>query len=698
MSNHTGVQLVAPDGFEQMEKGRVYHLLRSDGKRERVLLVYFIQRPMVGTKKAKRVKRWTPLPMPIVIGIRRAMFEQALVSGWIRKATVQTTLPPWLAPLEGRNLASPGTLPAQVKRVQPKRSHQDRIDTILHHLQPLLPRLDEILGAESPDKAINAHARACNPPQNESRMRVWFFTYVAFGFTRSALHYPVHKLGRWDRLSKETQKLGRSSLRKGAQQGFRSDPGMIGKILQGYRRFAGLGVRMSSIYRDTMLKIFRCNSFTGENGYMYYVHPDGVPFPTCNQFTYRVIEHFGAEDVWKRMYGEARYRNRLAPSMGTFTEAVGNLMERVEADAYWVEEVARGYIDQTYLPGLCVVRLRCVTSGLIVGIGFSLGGELGEAYRAALFCAAIDKVLYCRLLGVEIRPEEWPSIGLPPCFITDRGPGGTSKGRARDLAFQPPVIELAPSWMGQSKAIVESSHPRSIRVEGQPTFKPTSMTVTQLVVREVMRAVGDNKSKDVSSRLNNQAVIDRVQTTPIALWNYLDDRGRNDAISVPFDTAVRQFLPQVSLQLRADGVYLEEQRYDADDLRSSGLLDKVATSQTVEVLGFVYPMAVRQVWVDGSDALIEVSAILNIRDGEDQLYISIAELTQIAQLRREEGSLVRVHRHAVKADMARRCEEVTGHPFDSRTRKVGRAKRGGQLARQEAAEAKKYLRPKGGRT
>jgi hypothetical protein len=696
MSNHVGVQLVAPSGFEQMEAGRTYHLLRSDSRRERVLLLYFVQRPMTETKRARRAKRWTPLPTPVLVGIRRALFEHGLVSGVITKAAQQSTLPPWLAELEGKDLLGYDTIERARRSHGRARSHQDRIDTILAHIWPLVLRVDEVLGAVDPARLINAHARACVPPQNESRMRLWFYSYVVFGRQRSALHYPIHKIGQWDRFAK-LHKLGRPSLAKGKQCGFSSaDPEMIGRILKGFRKYSGAAERMSKIYRQSMLKIFGCQEASDERGFKHFVHPEGVPFPTLKQFSYRVIEHYGIQEVQRIMFGAARARNRLAASMGRFTESVGNLMERTEADGYWVEEVSQGYLDGTSLPGLCVVRLRCVASGMIVGIGFSLGGETGDAYRMALFCAAIGKVKFCSLFGWDIEASEWPSIGLPPHYITDRGPGSTLKGLARSEEHRPSNIELSPSWMGQSKAVVESSHPRAVQIEGKPSFKVTRMTVTQLALREVARVVRDNDSKDVSPRLNNEAVANRVRPTPLGMWGYLDSLARNDAVAMTFETAVREFLPKVDLQLKADGVYLEEQRFFSEELRASGLLDRVATSQATTISGYVFPMAARQLWVDFGGTMIEVPAMLSLRDGEDQLWISVAELHQIACLRAEAGSLFRVHRPAAEAGIDRRFEEATGQMFESRARQSGRAKRGSPKAKREAAEAKRYLRPKRG--
>src|ERR1035438_9216983 len=39
----------------------------------------------------------------------------------------------------------------------------------------------------------------------------------------------------------------------------------------------------------------------------------------------------------------------------------------------------------------------------------------------ALSIAVLDKVSYCNRFGIEILPEEWPSVGMPLRLLGDRG-------------------------------------------------------------------------------------------------------------------------------------------------------------------------------------------------------------------------------------------------------------------------------------
>lgn len=679
MSMHVGVQLIAPNGFEMLEKDRVYHLLKSDGPRERVLLLTFEQREKKPTLKAKRAKNWTPHPLPTVIAIRRASFERGLLEEHICRDERQSALPPWLAGLTTSELTA-----SDQGRAKAVKLHATRIDEILGHLWPLLERLNEVLSNENPDRVINRHARSCVPPQNETRMRTWFYAYLCFGHNRLALHYPVHKIGVWDRLSKPGQKFGRKSPTKGGTHGFGSnDQDLINKCLEGYRRFAGLGIHLAAIYRKTLTEIFGCIAKQMRGGAWRITHPDGLPFPTFGQFEYQVNKVFPLSERRVTKFGQARSRNRNAPSIGPFAESVGCNMERTEEDGYWVKEVAEGYLEGSHLPALVVVRIRCVASGMLVGIGFSIGGESASAYRMARFCMAIDKVKFCALFGMEIAPDEWPCAGLSPHRITDRGPGSTAKADSSTPQGRVVIKEMTPGYMGQSKANIESSNPRSIKIEGKPSFVTTRMTLPQLAVREIVRTVKANMTADISSRLNNKSVINQVAPTPLALWNYLDERGRSYAIPMTFDDAVRAFLTPTKVTARLDGVYLAGQRFDSAQLRESGALDRVPAEGRFELPAYMADICVRHLWIQVNDCLVEVDAQLSLRDGDDQLFVSFAELEQIEKLRRQSAADFQEQKHAVTIAMHQRFEETTGVPFDQGTRRAGRSRRRKAMSAEE---------------
>lgn len=707
----TGTQLYAPEGFDVLRKDVVYHLLRSDPTRQRVLLLEFRRKIIKHRIKvridAKALPSCTTEPpdsssaiatgspdafRPVLHYLSRHRFEEGLENGSIVPCESQEELPPWFNGLSVNELR-----PYIQPRAGRKKSHTERIDQTLLRLWPLVQNLEKVLAAESPDVVINAHARTCRPIQHETRFRTTFYAYVCFGFSRWALHYAVHRIGRWNRMGHE-RKLGRPSRIHGVHHGYgTNDPEIIERILEGYRRFAGPGQHLNRIYRRTLTSVFGCVMQTAPSGRKSFIHPVGRPFPSLGQFAYRVAQAYPLEIRQTYKYGHARMRSRLTHSQGRFAESVGNLMERTEQDAYCCDQVAVGYLPGSHLPALWVVRIRCIASGMIVGIGFSVGSELASAYRMALFCAAIDKVIFASLFGIALNPDDWPSIGISPHVINDRGPGSTAQADPADAAFMPIIKEAAPSYSGQSKASVETLHPKQVKQEGKPQYRETRLTIPQLAAQEILRAVAENHSVDVTDRLNNEALKDEVFPTPASLWNYLNRKGRNHAINTRLEEAVRSYLDPIELTVRDDAVYFKDARFDSEALKRSGALQKAHDLGRYKLQGYLMNACVRHLWVDLGTELVQVDAMLSIRDGQEQLYISVLEIEQLQQIRRDAKLELKTHRLVAQSEYETLFQAHTGKIFDQTTLKSGRSRRSKANSMKERQEIIGYLRAAGGR-
>lgn len=307
----------------------------------------------------------------------------------------------------------------------------------------------------------------------------------------------------------------------------------------------------------------------------------------------------------------------------------------------------------------------------------------------ALFCMAIPKVLFCAMFGLPLREDEWPCQGLPSWATFDRGPGAATS-LIREFEAHIAIRQLPPSYAGQSKATVESSHPRNVKTEGQPTFIQSDLNYVQLARREILRTVRDNQRTDISSRQTLTMVGDGFLPIPLNLWKYLDHRRRTDAHPISFDVAVRALLAPVEFSANEDGVYLHGLRFDSDELRQTGLHNRVVAQGKVKVPGYILSLSVRQAWVDLNGRLIRVDALLPIRDHEGQLYTSLKELSDHDVIRAKQRSALREHRAAVDAEYREIFEEETGKKWDAGHRKTGRPKRGTTNARHEFTTTKSF--------
>lgn len=672
-----GTQMYAPDGYRSLAKGTVYHFMFNDATRCRVLFVTFGGKVSLAQREAASPKQAT------LVYLRRDHFEDGLQRELLLPVESPAQLPPWFGEMTIADLRN-----LHGMDVNEADRHGARVDAILLHLWPAISKLSTILASERPERALNGFANECCPAQNLKRFRTAFFAYVAFGMNRWALHFAVQKIGRWDRSNRDT-KFGRPSIAFGPLNGHNGSlPEVREKVIDGYRKFSGKGVHLKKIYRQTMVSIFGCT--VGRiSGIPSFLHPEGAAFPSERQFAYIVGLHFPLHDRQYLKYGFARTRNRLMHSQGRYMESVGNLMERVEADAYMVEERSEGSHKKSLLPSLYVVRVICVTSGFLTGIGFSLGSERAAAYRMAKACQAVDKVWFCSLFGISITPDEWPSIGLSMHDIVDRGPGASAGAHAISSEFHPIIRELAPSHAGQSKATIETSHPKSVKQEGAPEYEVTRITIPQLAAREIHRLIADNKTRNISDRLNPSAISAQVLPTPLHLWNHLSALGRSLAVSYPRDEVIRKLFTPVDVTLRDGAVYFLDMRFSSAQLQDSGVFTSVGKSETVRA--FIIDVCLRHIFIDTPSGMLILDVMHTIRDADEQRYYSVVELEALADLRARGRATMRLHQGAAIADHEMRFEEEFGIPFSQKTRRKGRAKKNNCESLEEKSEVMPYM-------
>jgi len=557
-------------------------------------------------------------------------------------------------------------------------------------IYPLVNRFEQILDSEDPDREINRYVRSLGRSLNETRVRLWFYLYIVFGRVRVVLHYPIHRIGRWDRLACESDvKRGRPS-RKGKNYGYNVDAAMIDKLLVGYRRECGLGIFMSDIYREVMRKDFGCRSRTvkvGNRERQELYHPDGGKFPAKKAFIYHVLKAIGVRTVQETLYGSVRSRSRIRPYRGSFTEETSNLMGRVESDAAAISELPKGYVEGLPLKPLYVTIRRDTASGAKTGIGFSQGSETSNSYRMAKFCEAVDKVRFCWFFGIVIRHEQWPMIGLSPSDIQDRGPGATKGAQSRIEEFRPVINELSPSYSGQSKAVVESSHPRTPTNDDAPSYVQSELRSVELARKAIFDLLKFNETCNIGDRIPPELDGLVSRPTPIGLWQTYARLGRNDAVLIPFEEAVRAFLDKVPATLTREGIVLADRRYLSDDELFEDVRASVTGNQEVRIFVFVLESCIRTIWMDWKGRLIELVVRYRVPVESVVEYMSLSEAVQYFENCKQRDLDHEDHRDATEVGIRNEYEDQTGEAWTSGKRVSGRPKRGGAAALNENSEA-----------
>lgn len=641
-----GTALEAPDGYRALERGCTYYFLQSNRRTSYVQIVHIF----------RNQSAW----QADLICLPRDDFEQALAAGLIVKVDTHGGYPPYLERVEGKNLRE-----YDLKTTNAKRKHSEIATKRLLDISPLLEKQASILNAPNPAALINKYALAQG--LNPQRIRFFFFSYLCFGQSEFALFPHYFNCGHGERQENPAgTKLGRPSIARGKHIGCRITEEIAQKIVASYKKFRIEGKPMTQIYEEAMRKSFKASVRVDEIGKKYLVSSNGIPIPTIDQFRYWVTKALGTDAIRINRWGREKYRSDKAADQGSFSRSVANLQERIEADAYYYTNTplsvsGEGHISKT----LAVARIVDTASHLRLGIGFSFGSENSEAYNAALFSAAIDKVKLCKLFGIEIEKHQWPSQGLSPHYITDRGPGikrepGYAEYEGEGLALR----EFTPSGQGQSKAIVESAQRRNTNLKGKKVYAVSSLNVIEIIRQEIRRVLAENDSADASGYMTPEMIDNHVHATPLGVWKFLDDRARNDGQTISFDDAVRRFLVKTTVTVARDGVHLRSQKYNSEALKKTNILARSATIGRQTLLAYLFPMCVRHIWVEVNGQIIELDAQSVLREDEDMLYQTFEELEErekkLNQLRAEH----RQHKRASVIEHKNQFEQETGSQWD----------------------------------
>lgn len=654
----SGARLIAPEGFHCLEKGKVYHFLHSNGCTNRVRLVEFLD----GNQG----------PQSHLITLTRLEFEDALETGLIIEDGVVDKSPPWLVPVEGISVSH-----REARRISAGETYDQKVNRRFAAISDLVLRVAEIFADDNPDAIINAHAKAQKPQQNAGRLRLWFYTYIVFGRNKWALMPPLHRIGGWDRNDPSyVRRLGRPSPH-GKHWGFRVDQAMKEKILSGYVAFRSPYKTANTLYAEIVTKQFGCVAVK-EGDVIKFIHPLGDPYPTFSQVRYQIERSFTSKQRSVAVRGAHKTR-AISGSLGSFADRLINVNQCVELDGYYISEKLSGVTEGSAVDSFCVVRAVCGLSGLVVGIGFAEGKENLAAYKMCLFSMATDKVKYCELFGVPIEPDEWPSEGLSGGLVFDRGPGATYDVEAEIDWLG--TFENTPTFSGQSKASVESSHPRDKKTADQPTYFQSRLNFVQMARREIHQVVLDNRTSNANRRLDEELVLAGVKPIPNLIYQYWDRRGRNSAQGMQVDTAVRRFLDERPATIREDAVYFYGRRYRSPALVATGVFDRVARSGKISTSVYTMTMCVRHIWIEVEGTLYELDFLRSQRtlDGSDD--ISLRDLQLIDRMRREGVAALRDETPAVQQFMWDRFKKETGEEaFDGR-RRLGRPPKNSSVRR-----------------
>lgn len=662
-----GKQFVCMSGAGSFLPQEIYYY-SGDRPAGQVLMITFM--------KSKHL--WKVIP----VELSRVDFEDYLSRGILIARNTQSSLPPWLSAVEGTNFMEVEGLRYKKK----KKTANQQVQLRVTYIGEAVGKIDQILASKYPMREISAFASSHGNKVNRARFQLWFFSYVLHGRNPWSLKAATDGCGKW--LREDTKhrgkKFGRKSINK--KHSFNSSSvGIADMCVKAFLRHAGVGDKLIDIYIKALLIDIGCKVVDqGEESERIF-HPQNKPFPSYSQFRYRVIKVLGYDKYKLKLVGPKHFRQTKEYHEGTFTQQYSNILECCEVDVFQIEELPRQLYSAEPAQALFVARAICVTTSAVVGVGFSIGSESKVCYRSMLFCCAVPKSLIGRMFGLSNdQVKNWIMQASPAYYKSDRGPGGgkallSERELLEEAVFDFPIRALTPSGEGQSKALAESTHPRSPELQQAPHTVLSDLNTVEMMRRELFRAISETESKNITARLPPRDLEyfsdNNLKPSPLEYWRYLEERCRSSARQIPLDTAIRTFLERTTLSMNADGVELFGQTYTSDQLKATSFFRHRHPGVASMVTGYVFIGAVRLLWIEIEGQLIEVEIVIRARVGDEEKFLTLPDLERIHLKRKELDSRGRSAGIVGKLKRAQQFHETVGKHWNNNTTKAGRTAR-----------------------
>ncbi|KAB0485754.1 MULTISPECIES: transposase [Pseudomonas] len=670
----TGSKLKAPEGFKGLTKDVEYYFLASDGKANRARLVFFDEK---GTTAS-------------LLTFSRPEFDLALTNGDLVECGSDPT-PPWLKGISGTSVDQ-----LEKDRVRPTKSYDEMVNNRYLAIANLVENSEDILSSDRPESVINAHADQLSPKQVGARLRFWFFTYLVFGRSKWALMPKFDRCGKGKRVQAADGKILGRPPKSGLKSRFPATPEMQASIINGFIKYNDKTKSDAEIFGDVLVGEFGCVPLTTSKGKKKFYQPEGKPFPTKGQYDYYLGQVISTKAYRKARRGPSGARAKSG-FIGSFSHDLVNVNQLVEFDGYNPKGKISGLLEGSAMDSACVVRGVCGLSGAVVALGFSENKENMEAYRMALFSMAIRKVKFASLFGLTIREEEWPTYGLPQNIVFDRGPGSTmgvpirSEAVARgEMMSWLSRLELTPTHSGQSKATVESSHPRTKSDNDQPTHFHSSLNFVEMSKRHILQAIYDNHASDAEGKMTPEMLEGGFSPTPHNIYKFYSDLGYDAGTEVSFDYAVREFLTPHPAHIKRSGVYFYGRKYNSSKLIDTEVFDRIALNGQISVTAYVMTMCVRHIWIELEGVLYELDFVKPASVHPSSVDISLSDLQVLNENRLRGKAQLREEQPAILQDRNAQFLHATGKAWDSGTRRLGRPAKGG-AAERDAADQKRLM-------
>jgi putative transposase len=298
-------------------------------------------------------------------------------------------------------------------------------------------------------------------------------------------------------------------------------------------RYLKAGRSVRKAYEDTLRAQFSVQIV--EDGIRKNVVAPEAELPSFDQFYYHVVTKQKRGDVLLAVKGSTAFARKHRARLGSARDDTTGPGSHYQIDSTIADIYLRSHDNPDRLIGRPVLYLVVdVYSRMIVGFSVALSGPSWETGKLALENAMLDKVEYCRSVGMTITDRQWPARHEPRRLTNDRGKdvaGSNALAAAKALGYQhvrlPPY---RPDWKGLVESRFEFIHDQEIRwlpgashgrERGEPKHQLdglyTVATFTEFMVECILHY---NARFEVNKPPSGYVSPDGSAPAPLDLWAF----------------------------------------------------------------------------------------------------------------------------------------------------------------------------------
>jgi hypothetical protein len=313
-------------------------------------------------------------------------------------------------------------------------------------------------------------------------------------------------------------------------------------------------------------------------------------YPTLTQLRYFYHREYEKADRIRLRSNKISYQKDVRPLIGTSTAGVIGPGSRYEIDATIADIYLLSADRQRIIGRPTLYVVVDVFSRMVTGFYVGLENPSYVTAMSALVTSMSDKTELCANYGLEITPEQWPSVGVPDVILADRGELLGHQIESLEKAFAV-RIENTPPYRGDAKGIVEryfrtlqaefkSSAPGVVtatkaRKQGGKDYRLDATLSLQEFTQIMLASILHRNQYAVLSKYDRDSDMPNdMALTPLNIWNWGIQHRTGRLKNVSEQALKIALLPRQKVHLSDFGVSCFGAYYTSKELLASGWLHR----------------------------------------------------------------------------------------------------------------------------